>query len=74
MEKAGYRVDVLLKGAEPVPAGQPDATEMKTRAVGSTPGVNAPPMPEPDELEQEEPVNVRPSGPSIDAEGPPEDY
>ena len=40
--------------------------------MGSKPGVNAP-MPTPEELEPEEPVNTRPSGPGVDPEGPPED-
>jgi glycosidase len=73
MEKAGYRVDVLLKGTEPAPPDQADATTMKTRAVATKPGVNAP-MPGPGEFEPEEPVNVRPAGPGSDPEGPPEDY
>ncbi len=73
IEKAGYRVDLLVKAAEPAPANQPDATAMETTAVGSKPGVNAP-MPSPEELEPQEPVNVRPAGPDTDPDGPPEDY
>ncbi len=71
IEKAGYRVDVLLYG-DKSGLDQPDATALKTTALGSKPGENAP-MPEPEDLEPEEPVNVRPSGPASDPEGPPED-
>jgi hypothetical protein len=73
MKKAGYRVDLLLKGERPAPADQPDAMAMKITAMGSKPGQNAP-MPSPEELEPEEPVNTRPAGPGIDPEGPPEDH
>jgi hypothetical protein len=73
IEKAGYRVDVLLRGEKAGALDQPDATAMKTRAVGSKPGENAP-LPLPEDLEPEEPVNTRPSGPGADPEGPPEDY
>ena len=71
IEKAGYRVDVLLRGAKPGALEQPDATTLKATALGSKPGENAP-MPSPEELEPEEPVHSRPSGPGIDPEGPPE--
>jgi len=44
---------------------------MKTRALGSKPGENAP-MPDPENLEPEEPVHSRLAGPGSDLEGPPE--
>jgi glycosidase len=72
VEKAGYRVDLLLKGVQPASSGQPDATAMKTTAVSSKPGVNAP-VPKPEELQPEEPVNARGAGPGVDPEGPPDE-
>ena len=73
MERAGYRVDVLLQGDKQETLDQPDATTLKTTVLGRKPGENAP-MPEPEDLEPEEPVNTRPAGPGMDPEGPPEDY
>jgi hypothetical protein len=73
MERAGYRVDVLLQGDKQETLDQPDATTLKTTVLGRKPGENAP-MPSPEDLEPEEPVNTRPAGPGMDAEGPPEDY
>jgi hypothetical protein len=73
MERAGYRVDVLLKGEKQGTLDQPDATTLKTTVVGRKPGENAP-MPEPEDLEPEEPMNTRPAGPGMDPEGPPDDY
>jgi hypothetical protein len=71
IEKAGYRVDLLLNGQTPAPSGQPEVSAMKTAALGAKPGENAP-LPSPEELEPEEPVNTRPAGPGTDPEGPPE--
>ena len=79
LEKVHYRLDLLLHPQPPdpdpdkEPAPSPDATEMITTAIGSKPGINAP-LPEPEDLEPQEPVNVRPAGPSTDPDGPPEDY
>lgn len=72
IEKAGYRVDVLLKGTTTDTPGQQDAATLKVAALGSKPGVNTP-APDPEDLEPEEPVKARPVGPA-DPDGPPEDY
>jgi glycosidase len=71
MEKAGYRVDVLLAGKKRGGLDQPDANTMKTTVPGSRPGENGP-MPSPEDLDPEEPVNARPASPGSDPEGPPE--
>jgi hypothetical protein len=72
LEKAGYRVDLLVKGPRSGPADQPDATTLTLTALGSKPGVNAP-MADPVELEPEEPLKAKSVGPA-DADGPPEDF
>jgi glycosidase len=72
IEKAGYRVDMLLRSEESSVLNQPDATAMKTTAIGSRPVRNAA-LPGPEDLEPDEPVDNRPAGPGIDPEGPPED-
>jgi hypothetical protein len=72
IEKAGYRVDLLLRSEKSSVLNQPDAIAMKATAIGSQPGRNAP-MPGPEDLEPDKPVDSRPAGPGIDPEGPPED-
>ena len=82
LEKAGYRVDALLKSEDPAttppsekPAtspSQPDAAELVSVALGSKSG-SAEPEPAPEELEPEEPVAAKPVGPK-NPQGPPENY
>ena len=71
VEKAGYRVDALLKGAKKGGIEPPDAT-LKSTVLASGPGGNAP-IPDPEELEPEEPVKVRAMGPA-NPDGSPEDF
>jgi hypothetical protein len=72
LEKAGYRVDLLMKGLRSGPADQPDATTLTSTALGSKPGVNAP-LADPEELEPAEPLKAKAVGPA-DPDGPPEDF
>ncbi len=72
IEKAGYRVDVFLKGATEETIHPKEATTPKTTMADSRPDKNAP-VPDLEELEPEEPVKAKAVGP-VDPEGPPEDY
>ncbi len=75
IEKAGYRVDVLIAPAQKktgTASAQPDVAALKATVLGSKPGVDAP-VPAPEDLEPEEPVKAKPVAPS-NPEGPPEDY
>ena len=72
IEKAGYRVDALLKGAKKGTTDPPDATTLRPTVRGSRPVENAS-VPDPEELEPEEPVKAKAVGPA-DPEGPPEDF
>ena len=72
IERAGYRVDDLLRVDKAGALDQPDPTAMETRDVGLKSGENTP-MPAPEDLEPQEPVTIRPSGTGVNPEGPPED-
>ena len=71
LEKAGYRVDMLVKGTQPAPVDEADA-ELESTLPVSKAGVSAT-APSPGELEPEEPVKAKAVGP-VDPDGPPEDY
>ncbi|HEY1987695.1 MAG TPA: alpha-amylase family glycosyl hydrolase [Terracidiphilus sp.] len=83
LEKAGYRVDNLLKPDKPSPTddavardkksgAEPDASELVAVALGSKVESSSP-EPDPEGLDPEEPVAAKPVGPT-DPDGPPENY